>query len=43
MRDDSSSSDLVVRESPISKNVSTETENIFGISFQVTTDEDIEN
>jgi hypothetical protein len=40
---DSWSNELFVRQSPIDKNVSTETEDIVGIRHQTTTGEDIPN
>jgi hypothetical protein len=43
LRVDSSSNELVVRQSPAGKNMSTEAEDIVGIRHQVTTGEDIGN
>jgi hypothetical protein len=43
LRVDSWSSELVVRQSPAGKNVSTEAEDVVGIRHQATTGEDIAN
>jgi hypothetical protein len=43
LRVDSWNNVLVVRQSPAGKDVSTEAEDIVGIRYQATTDEDITN